>query len=321
MHNTSNQSTATQSKGGCRCSHIKAISVHESHFPCMKRPREDDSPEDAAQFVVASEHSAQLSLLPARAAQPAEEIYRRAWDGKLYTYKEFLKHYGSTLGEVRWKNDQDEYTQWHEPANVTATDVELLRSPEQPASSLQDAAQQAYNVHCAAHANHTEYMGFLQHILNYVYDMWRSMNDPKRVKASLSGQWNRLTCLLEGITRAAAAHNSQCELNCTANKAVDTADIEKLNATSSLLFRRISTTGEKDDELIPLMDKLPRATVAKVTWAEVKRYFETTHGDDAHLNTGCVGEAEVELEKGQQQVNTIAKEAQRLLFVPNYAAE
>ena len=125
----------------------------------MKRPREDDIPEDAAQFVVASEHSAQLSLLPARAAQPAEEIYRLAWDGKLYTYKEFLKHYGSTLGEVRGKNAQDEYTQWHEPANVTATDVELLRSPEQPASSLQDAAQQAYNVHCAAHANHLEYIG------------------------------------------------------------------------------------------------------------------------------------------------------------------
>ena len=166
MHNISKQGTEKQSKGECRCTHIKASSVHESHPPCMKRPREDDSPEDAAQLVVASEHSAQLSLLPARAAQPAEGRYRLAWDGKLYTYKEFLKHYGSTLGEVRWKNAQDEYTQWYGPANVTATDVELLRSPEQPASSLQDAAQQAYNVHCAAHANHLEYLGFFHHTLN-----------------------------------------------------------------------------------------------------------------------------------------------------------
>ena len=39
--------------------------------------------------------------------------------------------------------------------------------------------------------------------------------------------------------------------------------------------------------------------MAKVTWAEVKRYFETTHGDDAHFNTGCAGEADLELEKGQ----------------------
>ena len=116
------------------------------------------------------------------------------------------------------------------------------------------------------------------------------MNDPNIVKASLSGQWNRLTCLLEGITRAAAAHNFQCALGCPASKAVGAADIEKLNATISWLFRRVSTTGEIYDELIPLLDKLPRATVATVTWADVNIYFETTHGDDAHLNSGCVGE-------------------------------
>ena len=106
--------------------------------------------------------------------------------------------------------------------------------------------------------------------MNDVYDMWRSMNEPKKVKASWSGQWNTLTCLWEGITRETEAHNVQCELNCPVSKAVDTADIEKLNATSSLLFRRVSNTGEIYDELIPLLERLPRATVAKVTWAEVK---------------------------------------------------
>ena len=163
---------------------MKPISDHELHVPCMKRLRQYGGPNDAAQFVVASDHSAQLSLLPASAAKPVEERYRQAWDGKLYTHKEFLEHYGSDLGEVHWKNAQDVYTEWHEPANVTATDVPRLQSPEQPASSLQDAAQQAFNVHCAAHANHTEYMMFLQNILTNVYEMWRSMNGPKKVRAS-----------------------------------------------------------------------------------------------------------------------------------------
>ena len=86
-------------------------------------------------------------------------------------------------------------------------------------------------------------------------------------------------------------------------------------------FSGESAPQERDDEAVSLLERLCRATVAKVTWAEVKRYVETTHGDDAHFNTGCAGEADLELERGHQQVKNIAKEAQRLLFVANYAAE
>ena len=90
------------------------------------------------------------------------------------------------VGEGHWKKALDELTQRGEPANVGAMGAPRFRSAEQPASSLHRAAQLASDAHSAAHAKHTEYMMFLQSTLYEFYDIWRSMNEPKKVRASWS---------------------------------------------------------------------------------------------------------------------------------------
>ena len=117
------------------------------------------------------------------------------------------------------------------------------------------------------------------------------MNEPKKVRASWSSQWNNLTRTLEAIARDAAAHNCLHESDCSVSRVVQPASIEELTTTSSLLFRKVSTTRERDAELIFLLDRLSRVTVHNLTWVEVKRFFESTRGDDAAFNTHCAEEA------------------------------
>ena len=270
-----------------------------------------DSPSNAAQLRLASDDAAQLSSLPGSAEQRADEGCRRARDGKLYTRAQFHAHYGFYLGEEHWQKALDELTQRDEPANVGATGAPRLRSAEQPASSLHRAAQLASDVHNAARANHSEFMMFLQSTLYGFYDIWRSMNEPKKVRASWSSQWNNLTRTLEAIARDAASHNCLHESDCSVSRVAQPASNEELTTTSSLLFWKVSTTCNINDELILLLDRLPRSTVHNVAWAEVKRLFESMRCDDAAFNTHCAAEAASELNKGHLHMKNIAAEAQR----------
>jgi len=216
-----------------------------------------------------------------------------------------------TWGEEHWQRALDELTQRDEPANVGAIGDPRLRSAEQPASSLHRAAQLASDVHNAARANHTERMMFLQSTLYDFYDIWRSMNEPKKARASWSSQWNNLTRTLEAIARDAAAHNCLHESDCAMSRVAQPASIEELATTSSLLFRKVSTTCEINCELMLLLERLPRVTAHNVTWAEVKRFFEYMRGDDAAFHTHCAAEAARELNKGRPHMKNIAAEAQR----------
>ena len=132
---------------------------------------------------------------------------------------------------------------------------------------------------------------FLQSLLNDFYDIWRSVNEPKKVRVLWSNQWTNLARTLEAIARGAAAHNCLHEVDCSVSSVVQPASIEQLSATSSLLFRKVSTTCEREAELILLLDRLSLVTVHKITWEEVKIFFESTRGDDAASNTRCAAEA------------------------------
>ncbi len=79
--------------------------------------------------------------------------------------------------------------------------------------------------------------------------------------------------MLEVITRDAAAYNCLHELDCSLRSVVQPASIEKLIATSSLLFRKVSTTCKREVELLILLDGLALVTVHKACWAVVKRFF------------------------------------------------
>ena len=70
-----------------------------------------------------------------------------------------------------------------------------------------------------------------------------------------------------------------------------------------------------------LLDRLSRVTVHKVTWAEAKRFFESTRGDDAAFNTHCAAEAAGELNKGNLHMKNVAAEAQRLLDVSSWTVK
>ena len=287
----------------------------------MPRRWHHGSPSNAAHPALASDDAAQPSSLAGSAEQPADESYRRAWDGELYTRAEFRNYYGPDLGEAHWQNAQDELTQWDGPTDVRAIGALRLRSAEQPASSLHRAAQLASReVHNAAHAKHTEYMMFLQSILNDFYDIWRCVNAPKKVRASWSSEWNNLARTLEALARDAAAHNCLHELDCSVSRVVQPASVEKLSATSSLLFRKVSTTCEREAELLLLLDRLSLVTVHKITWEEVKRFFESTRGDDAAFNTHCAAEAARELNEGNLHMKNVAAAAQQLLDVPSWTA-
>ena len=222
------------------------------------------------------------------------------------------------LGEEHWQKALDELTQRDEPANVGAIGAPRLRSAEQPASSLHRAAQLASDVHNAAHAKHTEYMMFLQGILNDFYDIWRSVNEPKKLLASWSSQWNNLTRTLEAIARDAAAHNCRSASDCRVTSVAQPASIEKLSDTSSSLVRKINRTCEKEATFFLLLDQLALVTVQKTTWEEVKRFFESTRGQNAAFNTYCAKEADRELNQGKLQMKEVADEAQQLLNAPSW---
>ena len=63
---------------------------------------------NAALSALASDDAAQPSSLAGNAEQPADESYRRAWGGQLYTIAEFHEHYGFYLGDAYWQIAQDE---------------------------------------------------------------------------------------------------------------------------------------------------------------------------------------------------------------------
>ena len=148
---------------------------------------------NAAHSALASDDAAQPSSLAGSAEQPADESYRRAWDGQLYTRTEFHEHYGCDVGEAHWQNAQDETTHSDGLSDVCAIEaprrrsaeqtiapsfvkrlrlrsVPRRRNPDQPAASLYQAAQLASGeVHNATHAKHNECMmfcaGYLERLL------------------------------------------------------------------------------------------------------------------------------------------------------------
>ena len=159
---------------------------------------------------------------------------------------------------------------------------------------------------------------FLQGILNDFYDIWRSVNEPKKLLASWSSQWNNLTRTLEAIARDAAAHNCLKGLDCSVSIVAQPASIEKLSDTSSSLVRKINRTCEKEAQFFLLLDQLALVTVQKTTWEEVKRFFESTRGQNAAFNTYCAKEADGELNQGKLQMKEVADEAQQLLNAPSW---
>ena len=83
-----------------------------------------------------------------------------------------------------------------------------------------------------------------------------------------------MTRTLEAIARDAAAHNCLYQLDCSVSIVAQPAIIENLSATSSSRFRKVSTACDKEAELFFLLDRLALVTVQKITWEEVKRFFE-----------------------------------------------
>jgi len=207
-----------------------------------------------------------------------------------------------------------------ELANVIPTEAPGLGNAEQPALSLHRAAQLASNDLHVAHAKHAEYMMCLRTSLNDFYDVWRSMGEPEQERASWSSQWNNVTRMLEAIARDAAAYNCLHELNCSVSSVVQPASIENLTATSSLLFRKVRTTCRREAELLLLLDRLALVTVHKVCWAEVKRFYESTRGDDAAFNARYAAVATRELDEGNVHMKNVAAEAKQLLDVEGWTA-
>ena len=97
----------------------------------MARRWQHGSPSSAAQPALASDGAAQPSSLPGSAEQPADESYRRAWDGQLYTRAEFHEYYGCYVGEAHWQNAQDETNQSDGLSDVCAIACPRRRSAEQ----------------------------------------------------------------------------------------------------------------------------------------------------------------------------------------------
>ena len=263
---------------------------------------------------------------------------RRACDGEHYTQEESHEHRQSA---------QDELADWYGPADATAIgaprrrgaeqlvgtssvaqddilDISMVdrrgRSAEQPVASSNKPAQFASKVHSAVHAKHTEYMMFLQVVMNDFYHIWRSFGEPKSVRASWSSQWNYMTRMLEAIARDVAAYNCLHELDCSLRSVVQPASIEKITATSSLLFRKVSTACKREAELLILLDGLALVIVHKACWAEVKKFFESTSGDDAAFKNACVVEAARELNEGNLHLKNLTDEAKQLLDVPSWTA-
>ena len=269
------------------------------------------------------------------AGQRAVENCRQAWDGLFYTQAEFHEYYGFYVGEANWQNAQDEATESDESTHdhvigasrrrsdgppVTQLMVKRRRhSTVYPAPTLYQAAQLAWDeVHNAAHAKHTEYMMFLKSILTDFGDIWRSLNEPKKLLASWTSQLKSLTCTLEAIARDAAAHNCRSASDCRVTSVAQPASIEKLSDTSSSLVRKINRTCEKEAQFFLLLDQLALVTVQKTTWEEVKRFFESTRGQNAAFNTYCAKEADRELNQGKLQMKEVADEAQQLLNAPSW---
>ena len=290
------------------------------------RSRSAEQP-DCADDDAPSAHYATLGK--SRAKQSAPEPVRQAWDGEHYTQAEFHEHYGSYRREAHWHSAQDEGTPRRRspkrPAGTSsvappAEDLAGRRSAEQPDASCSKPTHLASNVHSAAHAKHTEYMTFLQVLLNDFYDIWRSLGAPKKVRASWSNQWNNMTRILEAIARDVASYNCYHELDSSLRSVVQPASVENLSGTSALLFRKVSTSSQKEAELLILLDRLALETVHKACWAEVKIFFESASGDDAAFRNECAAESARKVHESNLHLKNVADEAKRLLDVPSWTA-
>ena len=82
----------------------------------------------------------------------------------------------------------------------------------------------------------------------------------------------------------------------------------------------MSTTCQRDTELLLLLDRLALVTVRKVCWADAQRFFESTHGDAAAFNIRCAAEAARELNEGNLHMKDAAAAAQQLLDVPSWTS-
>ena len=70
--------------------------------------------------------------------------------------------------------------------------------------------------------------------------------------------------------------------------------------------------------IFSLLDQLALVTMRQTTWEEVKRFFESTRGQNAAFNTYCAKEADRELYQGKLQMKKVADEAQQLLNAPSW---
>ena len=70
-----------------------------------------------------------------------------------------------------------------------------------------------------------------------------------------------------------------------------------------------------------LLDQLALVTVQKITWEEVKRFFESTRGQNAAFNTHSAKEADRELNQGKLRMKEVVDKAQQILNAPCWRDE
>ena len=126
--------------------------------------------------------------------------------------------------------------------------------------------------------------------------------------------------MLEDIARDSAAHNCRYEVACSVKSVAESAAIQTVSATSSSLFSMVGKAKTGETEVIYLLDRFSLETVSTVTWAEVKRFFESTCDDDRGFNMHCAEEAARELNEGNLHMKNVTAAAQQLLSVPSWTA-
>lgn len=82
-------------------------------------------------------------------------------------------------------------------------------------------------VHVPTKAKHAEGMTLLQLLLDDVYDISRSVAEPKAKRAPWSSQWSNMTRISEGIARTVAEHNCSYGLNDSLHCVVQHVSVEK----------------------------------------------------------------------------------------------
>ena len=147
---------------------------------------------------------------------------------------------------MHWQNAQHQDTRWASAEIRTSTSTDAppaehlwgRHSAEQPDASSPEPAHRVLTVHGATHANHAEYMAFMQLLLSDFYDIWHSLSEPKAKRASWSSQWNNMTRILEAIARDVATNNCYHGLDSSLRSVVQPASVEHISGASALLLRK-----------------------------------------------------------------------------------